>query len=163
MKQTYLEQIWTYVCSRCRGEISFLIYVDKKEIKIPVHLYPNLCDLMDCSPWGTSVHGILQTRTLKWVAIPFSRGSSQLRDWTQVSCIAGRFFTIWATRKGSVLVSNVMVGEDMLEWNRTFLIDSELIQLWEDILLWATVRAYTGASLNLCVWGNSLNPLQRID
>ena len=99
MKQKYLEQIWTYVCSRCRGEISFLIYVDKKEIKIPVHLYPNLCDLMDCSPWGTSVHGILQTRTLKWVAIPFSRGSSQLRDWTQVSCIAGEFFTSWATRE----------------------------------------------------------------
>ena len=54
---------------------------------------------MDCSPPGSSVHGILQARTLEWVAVPFSRGPSQPRDQTQVSFIAGRFFTIWATRK----------------------------------------------------------------
>ena len=52
---------------------------------------------MDCSPPGSSVHGILQARTLKWIAIPFSRGISQSRDRTLVSCIAGRFFTILAT------------------------------------------------------------------
>ena len=52
-----------------------------------------LCDPMDCSPPGSSVHGILQARILEWVAIPFSRGSSQPRGQTQVSCIAGRFFT----------------------------------------------------------------------
>ena len=52
---------------------------------------------MDCSPPDSSVHGILQTRTLEWIIIPFFRGSSQLRDWTRVSCIAGRFITIWAT------------------------------------------------------------------
>ena len=45
------------------------------------------------------VHGILQTRILEWVALPFSRGSSQPRDRIQVSCIAGRFFTSWATRE----------------------------------------------------------------
>ena len=44
-------------------------------------------------------HGILQTRILEWVAIPFSRGSSQPRDRTQVSCISGEFFTLWATRE----------------------------------------------------------------
>ena len=44
-------------------------------------------------------HGILQVRILQWVAISFSRGSSRPRDWTQVSCIAGRFFTSWATRE----------------------------------------------------------------
>src|SRR5574337_612499 len=49
---------------------------------------------MDCSPPGSSVHGILRARILEWVAIPFSRGSSQPRDQTQVSCIAGSFFTI---------------------------------------------------------------------
>ena len=54
---------------------------------------------MDCSPPDSSVHGILQARILEWVAIPFSRGSSQPRDQTWVSCIAGRFFTNWATRK----------------------------------------------------------------
>ena len=49
---------------------------------------PTLCDLMDYT-----VHGTLQGRILKWVAFPFSRGSSKPRDGTQVSCIAGRFFT----------------------------------------------------------------------
>ena len=54
---------------------------------------------MDCSLPDSSTHGILQARILGWVAISFSRGSSQPRDWTQVSCIAGRFFISWATRK----------------------------------------------------------------
>ena len=58
-----------------------------------------LCDPMDCSPTGTSVHGILEARILEWMAIPFSRWSSWLREWTSVSCIAGGFFTIWATRE----------------------------------------------------------------
>ena len=57
-----------------------------------------LCNPMDCSPSDSSVHGILQARILEWVAIPFSRGSSWSRDQSQVSRIAGRFFTIWATR-----------------------------------------------------------------
>ena len=57
------------------------------------------CSSMDCSPPGSSVLGILQARILKWVSVPFSRGSSWPRDQTQVSCIAGRFFTIWATRE----------------------------------------------------------------
>ena len=48
-----------------------------------------------CNPW--IVHGIPQARLLEWVAVPFSRGSSQPRDGTQVSCIAGRFFTSWVT------------------------------------------------------------------
>ena len=52
-----------------------------------------LCDPMNCSPPGFSAHGLLQARILEWVAIPFSRGSSQPRDGTWVSCIAGRFFT----------------------------------------------------------------------
>ena len=47
-------------------------------------------------------YGILQARILEWVAIPFSRGSSQPRDWTWVSCIAGRVFTFWATREAQI-------------------------------------------------------------
>ena len=54
---------------------------------------------MECSPPGSSVHGILQARILEWVGIPFSRGSPQPRDQTWDSCIAGRFFIIWATRE----------------------------------------------------------------
>ena len=60
---------------------------------------PTLCDPMDCSLKGSSVHGNLQGRILKWIAIPFSR-KSWSRDQTWVSCIAGRFFMVWATKKG---------------------------------------------------------------
>ena len=63
------------------------------------HLCPTLCNPMDCSLPGSSVHGVLQARIQEWVVILFSRGSSQHRDQIQVSCIAGRFFTIRATRK----------------------------------------------------------------
>ena len=62
-------------------------------------LCPTPCDPMECSPPGSSVRGILQARILEWVAIPFSRGSSQPRDRTWVSCITGGFFTSWATRE----------------------------------------------------------------
>ena len=60
---------------------------------------PILCDPMDCSLPGSSVHGIFKARVLEWVAISFSRGSSQPRDQTQVSWVVGRRFTIWATRE----------------------------------------------------------------
>ena len=67
-------------------------------------LCPTRCDFMVSSPSGSSVHGISQARILEWVAIPFSRGSSQPRDQTQVSCIASRFFTIWATREAVLVI-----------------------------------------------------------
>ena len=54
---------------------------------------PILCDAMDCNLPGSSAHGILQARILEWVAMPFSRGSSQPRNPAQVSCCAGGFFT----------------------------------------------------------------------
>ena len=62
-----------------------------------------LCDPMDCSLPGSSIHGIFQARILGWVAISFSRTSSQPRDSTQVSRIVGRHFTVWATREDKVL------------------------------------------------------------
>ena len=58
-----------------------------------------LCNSLDCSLPGSSVNGIFQARVLEWVAIFFSRESSQPRDGSWVSCIAGRHFTIWATRE----------------------------------------------------------------
>ena len=65
-------------------------------------LCPTLCDPMDYSLPGSSVHEILQARILEWVAIPSPRKSSLPRDQTWVSCIAGRFFTIWATREAGI-------------------------------------------------------------
>ena len=57
---------------------------------------PTLCNPMDCSLPGSSVHGVFQARILEWVAIFSSRGSSLSRDQTCVSCFAGGFFTPWA-------------------------------------------------------------------
>ena len=62
-------------------------------------LFLTLCDLLDWVCQAPLSMGILQARILKWVAMPSSRGSSQPRDWTQVSCITGRFCTVWATRE----------------------------------------------------------------
>ena len=62
---------------------------------------PTLCDPMDCSPPGSSFHGIFQARVLEWGAISFSRGSSRPRDRTRVSWIPGRCFNLWATRETS--------------------------------------------------------------
>ena len=68
--------------------------------------FPTLCDSINCSPPASFVHGILQARILEWVAMPSSRGSSQPRDQTWVSCIVGRFFTDWSTREA-------VEGEDL--------------------------------------------------
>ena len=59
-----------------------------------------------CNPMECTVHGTLQAWILEWVAFPFSRGSSQPRDWTQVSRIAGRFFTSWDKREAPMIWLN---------------------------------------------------------
>ena len=63
-----------------------------------------------CDPMGYTVHEILQARILEWVTLPFSRGSSQPRDWTQVSRIAGRFFTCWATREAPFMMGKRLMS-----------------------------------------------------
>ena len=80
---------------------------------------PTLCDPRDYSLLGSSVHGILQTGILEWVAMPFSRGSSWSRDQTQVSCIAGRFFTIWATRKAQLIYMKCIRQHLAQSWNKS--------------------------------------------
>ena len=88
-----------YLCSpfifKCSYFITYFVYA---VLCLVAQSYPTLCD----PPWslpGSSVHGILQARILEWAAMPSSRGSSQPRAWTRVSCIAGGFFTSWATRE----------------------------------------------------------------
>ena len=82
---------------------------------------PTLCDPVDCSPPGSSIHGILQARILQWVAIPFSRGSSWPRDQTQVSRIGGRCFNLWATREAPNKVKRMKRTEDSLRdlWDKS--------------------------------------------
>ena len=87
---------------------SFPSTVGKKKSKIRcystgesevVQSCPTLCDPMDYSPPGFSIHGIFQARILEWVAISFSRRSSSPRDQTRVSRIVGRCFIVWTTRE----------------------------------------------------------------
>ena len=74
-------------------------------------LCPTLCDPMDCSLPGSSTHGIFQARILEWVAISFSRGTSWPRDRSQVSCIVGRHFIVWATRDSLRLASLILESD----------------------------------------------------
>ena len=88
---------------------------------------------MDCSLPGSSVHGIFQARILEWVAIFFSRRSFQLRNWTQVSCIVGRRFTIWAIR------------EVQSDWKQTTTSDHSLFLVW--VWLWEVLWSFFSAQL----------------
>ena len=84
-----------------------VLWIPRRQSAPPLSEWKSLsvwrCDPMDCSLPGSSVHGILQARVLEWVAILFSKRSSWLRDWTWLSCIASRVFTVWATREGAPL------------------------------------------------------------
>ena len=106
--------------------------INKIKWKLATQLCPTLCDPTDCSPPGSSVHGILQARILEWIAVPFSRRSSQLRDRTQVSLTACRFFTIWATREACKIQAEDWLILKILQWI---------------IILWNTVLGYPNLSL----------------
>ena len=74
-----------------------------------VQLYLSLCDPMNCNPPGSSVHGTFQAKILEWIAISFSRGSSQPTDWTHVSCISctgGQILYHCATWEAPIYVYN---------------------------------------------------------
>ena len=81
---------------------------------------PILCDPMDCRLPGFSIHGIFQARILEWVAISFSRGSSQPRNKTWVSWIAGRCLTLWATRQAQGQMNGSLKKKSFLFWTPTF-------------------------------------------
>ena len=91
-----MSRLLIHVLVRKKHQISKFNYFCESEV---VQLCQTLCDPMDCSPPGSSVHGILQARTVEWVAISYSRGSSRLRDRTHVTCIfcTGRWFFITST------------------------------------------------------------------
>ena len=94
------EWIWVSAKGICLIFYMLVPHPERKKILV-AQLCPTHCDPRDCSPPSSFVHGILQARILEWIAVPFSRGSSWPRDWTWVSCTAGRFFTIWAIKEAS--------------------------------------------------------------
>ena len=82
----------------------FYVYLKVKSESVVTQSCPTLCDPVDCSLPGSSIHGIFQARILEWVAISFSKGSSRPRDQTRASRIAGRLLTIWASRESLCLL-----------------------------------------------------------
>ena len=111
---------------------------------------------MDCSLPGSSNPGIFQARVLEWVAISFSTGSLWPRDWTQVSCIAGRRFTIWTTREsGYIQVCNG--GSRQSEHQRSASkLRSLAFFVWEDASLWAWIHSFP---VYLSYLSTSANPV----
>ena len=126
-----------------------------------------LCDPVDCSPPGFSVHRILQARMLEWVAISFSRGSSQPRDKTRVFLIAGRLFSIWATREafyGWVIFSCIYV-ERMAISSNAFPVFIEMIMwffcLLRELLMWCSGKKKKNPPGNAGISG-SVGPIPRL-
>ena len=91
MKHVYTKKV---------GKVLVFLFIHFQSNRFVPKMRPTLCDSMDCSPPGSSVHGNSQAKILEWVAIPFSKGSSQPRDRTSVSlspALAGRSLTTSAT------------------------------------------------------------------
>ena len=96
-------------------------------------LCPTLCDPIDCSPPGSTVHGILQARILEWVVMPFSRGSSQPRDRTPASCIAGRFLTKLRGKpvvRADVLFCRMLAALTIIKWEQQVFSYKTRNQVW---------------------------------
>ena len=92
------------MCQMPELRLSLLLRYAAAAAAKSLQLCPTLCHPIDGSPPGSPVPGILQARTLEWVAISFSRWSSWSRDRTWVSGIAGRCFNLWATREALLLL-----------------------------------------------------------
>ena len=102
------------ICGDSYVLVLLISFVTLRKVKALVpHPCLILCDSMDCSPPGSYVHGILQASILEWVAISFSRGSSWPRYWTQVSRMAGGYFTVWATREAPTLRKQFLNSEPL--------------------------------------------------
>ena len=90
----------------------------REHVCLVIQLCPSHCDPRNCSPPGSSVCGISQARVLEWVAVSFSRGPSQLKDQTHVSCLGRRILYHWATKeaKRRFWVSRSGLGRDPASW-----------------------------------------------
>ena len=96
--------VWLKTLWRSTNKISKTLAL-KNACMLSHFSHVQLCDPMDCSPAGSSVHGVLQARTLEWVAVPSSRGSSQPRDQSHSSWVAGGFLTPEPPGKPFYLIS----------------------------------------------------------
>ena len=110
---------------KCSKKETFIKCFERLKVRV-AQSCPTLGD-----PKDDTVHGILQVRILEWVGFPFSRGSSQPRNWTQVSHIAGGFFTSWTSRETFVLYSLIITLCKMLHnlWSLEYRRDTHVIHV----------------------------------
>ena len=111
----------------------------KNEVKV-IQSCLTLCDPMDYT-----VHGILQARILEWVAFPFSRGSSQFRDRTQVSCLSGGLFISWATREAQMTKKDLLYSTG--NYTQYFVITYKGQKIWKNYIY---IYTHTNISKSLC-------------
>ena len=131
----------------------------------------SLWPYMDCSPPGFSIHEIFRAWVLEWVAISFSRGSSQPRDWTQVSRLEGRCFIIWATRESlGRRTKETLNDSERWEWkvglhlniHKTKIIASGPITSWQiDGKKMETVRDFISLGSKITAAGNCSHEIKR--
>ena len=100
-----------------------------------------LCDPRDCSLPSSSVYAIFQARILEWVFIPFSRGSFRSRDQTQVSCSAGGFFIVWATKKGKQVTKGQIVYDlTLMKSFSSVQFNCSVMCVWLFVTPWTAAR-----------------------
>ena len=121
---------------------------------------------MDCSPPGSSVHGIFQARILEWIAISFSRAASWPRDWTQVSWTAGRFFTNLAKHYfwGLLIKFNIWYSSSFTATRNSsnHYIHCSTVSVWSTPGLWAPPTVRKQERLFRAVLGTCLQLLQHV-
>ena len=137
-----------------------------KEVKVKSLSRVWLCDPVDCSPPGSSVHGTVQARIQEWVAISFSRGSSWPRDPTQVSCMQADSLLSEPPGKPKEVVSAIIgvvtnfTPEKNLPWIQLSWPDKSAVHvaysLWRDTnLLWSAILALHHSAI-LKLWGRGI-------
>ena len=105
-----------------------------------------LCDPMDRSLSGSSVHGIFQARVLEWGAIAFPRGSSRPRDWAWVPRVVGRCFTVWAKCASDFLLWNMLCAQwQGKEWSKLTFIECLSVPVLDNLVSFILTSVYFSA------------------
>ena len=125
---------------------------------VPAPLCSTLCDPMDCSPPGFSVHEILQARILAWVAVPFCRGSSRPRDQIRVSCVKIKYHYMKITCRNGNLDS-ILKSRDITLPTKVHLVKAMVFSS-SHVWMWELDYKESWAPKNWCFWTVVLKTLE---
>ena len=113
---------------------------------------PTLCDPIDCSLPGFSIHAILQARVLEWAVISFSKGSSQPRDQTRISHIVDRRFTVWAIIMLSIFFMSVFTYSYFMIMSSFCYLINVLANLFWFLILYLALSYILRIQTHVWVW-----------